>query len=313
MPERSFRQMSDLATQARREGYSSLICPVFPPDMPKSPGAYFLVRGSDQKYGYYTVVSDIIDRSVSRAAAYRDSREPFGLVQQEADRLKVVKKFPKRDPYKALANAMSTTLNTALREEIGFLQDKATTDPESPEADSHNALQRWVDFQTRHIVYIDPAFEIGGGIATAVRSMVGTLKMLPELYQSTYSQKPSKDELIQIAQNTYPMLVDFAVNYEGTESSRALSKLSTKEGMGSWNFFDPTKFELIDKAGKIRVIPKESVLEEAKDEMANQNKDPLIGCPAAVNFGEGSAIRRLWLWHVDIVRTTPQTFYPNAA
>jgi hypothetical protein len=42
-----------------------------------------------------------------------------------------------------------------------------------------------------------------------------------------------------------------------------------------------------------------------------EGRDPQIGCPGLVNFGEGSAIRTLWDWHVEIAREVYPMFYPS--
>ena len=37
---------------------------------------------------------------------------------------------------------------------------------------------------------------------------------------------------------------------------------------------------------------------------------PTAGCPAMVNFGEDSALKNMWDWHVDIAGTIYQQLYP---
>jgi hypothetical protein len=244
----------------------------------------------------------------------RNVRRPFGLVRKtESDSLTVIKKIPKKDPFSFLATTMQDTLVTAIAAELAILKMMADSTPLSSEADSYNALQSWVDFQTKHLVYIDPALEIGGGVATAVRSMAGTLEMLPALHPQ--KDKASADELLKVAHNSYPMLLDLAVNYEVSETSTVMHALSKEQpNPNSWNFFDPNQFEVTGEGEKMRITPKQKVINAARQKALERKKlTPTVGCPAAVNFGMGSAIRRLWMWHIDIVRTSPKSFYPNCS
>ncbi len=149
-----------------------------------------------------------------------------------------------------------------------------------------------------------------GGLQTASFIMSESLRLIHDL-----GKGKAPEELVEIARQSYPLIVNLAAMHlehfvfvgnvihpgiEGDESFGA-EKLSDE------------KFALTGEPGKERLGLTQEALEEIERLIELDGPEtldtPTTGCPALVNFGEGSAIRKLWDWHLELA----ERIYPALA
>lgn len=259
-------------------------------------------EGQYNKVEYYALLSVLIDKVIDKALQNRGFYPPFGLITTDWNRLdtgkggaRVVTEFP-NNPFQSLKKSMKCTLNLAHLKLLEDLRNQADTPLAS-------IYQRCVQLLP------EKGSRISDGIETASDIMSAVLEVIPRLCDDDYDIS----DWIQIAQNSYPLLAKLA-SLHLTELEPVGTKIRDKlfEIQGSFmteefHPFDTTYFCLEGKE-KLRLTPSQKLLSliERITQIPNlpyvhmANPSPTIGCPALVNFKEGSAIKRLWDWHVDL-------------
>lgn len=139
-----------------------------------------------------------------------------------------------------------------------------------------------------------------GGVNTAIEVMSNLLDLTVQLVRSVEDQQ----RIIRIAENSFPLIAKLA-------SSHGAALISVLDIIRPLQFFpfDPDYFVLEDSNGKERLV----LSEEGKDRIERligtreiedfRTNTPVVGCIAMVNFGEGSAVKLMWDWHLEAVRT----------
>lgn len=116
---------------------------------------------------------------------------------------------------------------------------------------------------------------------------------------------------MQIARNSYPLVLQLAMtNLERGPIGILMPSLLGRP-------FPPNpKYYAIDGSGnKARLVIAKMGTEQLRKVGGEELKDfrsgksPTVGCPAMINFGDGSAINKLWNWHVEIA----EKIYPVLA
>ena len=138
-----------------------------------------------------------------------------------------------------------------------------------------------------------------GGVNTAIDVMSNFLHVIVQLVGSVEDQQ----RIIRIAENSFPLIAKFA-------SSHGEAVVPALDGIRPFLFipFDPNCFALEDRNGREHLalsgegkdrIEKLIGVREIEDFRTNT---PVVGCIAMVNFGEGSAVKLMWDWHLEAVK-----------
>ena len=264
----------------------------------------------------YAITGVIIDRVISRTLKDKDNHPPFGLVQKKSlnssgnHEYETVSQFNADQPFQHLSTAMGQTLNHQNWLETKDLE-QGLKDPENSES-IKKAYKRLLDIIPAKYGGVPleeraglAFFMVETGIGTATKVMANLLEVIPDLYRRDYSQqKPSADTLTQIATESYPLLAQLAMMHL-KDFSAAEKYMRVPDGKGEW---DLAKFKLTNTASGLKVEVNPGVREfiDKFNNDAYESVSETIGCPAMVNFGEGSAVKRLWNWYVDIGKTIYQ-------
>ncbi len=253
---------------------------------------------SEAKPEVYALTAVLIDGVITRAQGARVLRPPFGLIYfpygPSAGSITLSQEDIDRDrPFNTIQMAMFGTLMDAQTEEIeGIKTGNAPTNIQQ-------VYWRLVDIMSNYIP-ANAEFSLSGGIDFASVIMSGTAQIIP-----TLARDASPDKLIEIARNSLPIVTRFAAG-NVDHNTRFLRTLVTDE---SWKEhylkFRTDCFKIKDVGAATQLV----LSEHGEQRLRNAGIDnlmvgnsPTIGCPALVNFGEGSAINLLWNWYVDVAR-----------
>ena len=154
-----------------------------------------------------------------------------------------------------------------------------------------------------------------GGNGTATNTMANILSLIPDLMEG----ERTPERMLQAARASYPMIVNLAAMHQNS-FVEANTRLSYGYKVESFRVFNRDLFELASVNGVERLgfsPAGHEVMDQIKHEeeqFAQKHKDgQRTGCPALVNFGEGSAVRRLWDWHLEIAEQVYNKFYASEA
>lgn len=153
-------------------------------------------------------------------------------------------------------------------------------------------------FLITHVREPDPSNKkdtiLARGLQTGSVVMSNVMKIIPLVYKYAIpGSELTSAQLTTIAANSYQVFADLARRHisDFTNENNWL-----QEGLDD-NFddsFNPDKFLLEQTENGLAL--------QIRDHESNgtiDNDEPLIGCPARLNLGEGSGIQRLWDWHVQ--------------
>lgn len=149
-----------------------------------------------------------------------------------------------------------------------------------------------------------------GGTNTAVDIMANSLDVIVELVGSI--KNPQR--IIDIAENSFPLIAKFASGH----SEAALTVLDAlRQFPLIYTPFNPEYFALEDGDGKERLVLSEKGKDRVESEIGIRDFEdyrtdtPVVGCLAMVNFGDGSAVKRMWDWHLEAVQVMAPRFRPG--
>ncbi len=147
-----------------------------------------------------------------------------------------------------------------------------------------------------------------GGIQTAVNVMSGALEVI-----GIIGKGKSPEELVGIAERSYPLIARWA-SIHLAEFLPTVHALQVRDKQNNvLGPFKPQNFTFSGEQGAERLDVsdrgRESVLRSLSTQEPVEYDSPTVGCPAMVNFGQGSAVRTLWDWHLEIA----QRVYPRLA
>lgn len=233
----------------------------------------------------YAITAVIIDRVFSRLFNQKEKYSP-------------PTKFDQKNPYGSLQIQMKEIIFSAALDELEDLDEKLKN-PENKEA-IKAAYSRLIGII--HPVF--PSFEnangstmvkvfVNSGIETAVSVMVNLLKTIPEVYVKSKGKIVPIQTLIETASNSYPLLARLA-------SMDLADFVSVNDYI--WN---QSKFVLVGSNGNQRL----DFQDQEKDVITKSIIDNSKSCPAMVNFGEESAMKKLWQMHVDAAKIIYSDLY----
>jgi hypothetical protein len=152
------------------------------------------------------------------------------------------------------------------------------------------------------------------GVGTATKTMANLLEVIPQVYAAKNPQERLDPyTLAAIAHNSYPLVTELAMlHFEDfldtrdrleQEEKNDNTKQETNEADKS---YDPRNFTFRQTAHGYTLVAKNPSF--IHNDYQNELIEPRVGCPAMVNFGDGSAIQKLWQWHVNMAPGVYQTY-----
>ncbi len=270
----------------------------------------------------YALTAIVADRSVSRAVALRPQRPPYGLttISNIPPQLPILDNvlnnyrsvvpsdIDHQYPFFSIADFMRDTLFRGITEEAISLKVGAG---------GHEKYTVWERLENILSAVNQFAPEgnrasmgstgfIASGINFASVVMTGMLDVISDVAPREYQ---TAEGLTQIAINSYPLVVKLAAG-EFDKVTGAVNYMSNAYP-GNHLKFDPTNFKISEDEKRhpmLEISPKGKFILMANDVDLEEPADhAVLGCPALVNFGEGSAIRKMWDWNIDIA----QQIYPG--
>ncbi len=283
-------------------------------------GATFFEKHKAIKQELYSLTAVIADEVVRDAYVQRSYRSPFGLMtlrepgdehliplsEAKTGNFRVVTKsdIDSFYPFFSVSDFVRETLFMSMADICSQASARLT----SPELTSvYTRLQHILRKLNPHFPYERAnRFEGGAegflasGINFAAVTMTGLLDTIDKLAAAECTGVQEQQE---IAKNSYPLVMKLASG-EFERVVKAVNVLSTAYP-GNHLMFDSTCFEIANKGNgralEISLAGKLALEAEGLSlDGANSFEGTVVGCPATVNFGEGSAVSLLWDWHVEI-------------
>ena len=149
-----------------------------------------------------------------------------------------------------------------------------------------------------------PRLFIIGGANTATEIVSQTVNTVADLVGVE-----DKDRLLSVVENSYPFVAELAAAHSTATimGIYALDANGTKAAPP--HRFDKRFFAIVSDGRKERLglsdagkMVLQSTIGTDRLRDYRSNTSPTVGCPALVNFGDGSAVETVWNWNLEIAR-----------
>lgn len=264
----------------------------------------------------YALTAVIGDRIIDRAYETRGERPPYGLAKplplspsSRADwkSMSLQNAQIKTAIYHFgdLFLSMGLTLRLAAHDELGELEMRLCDESDHSSIKSvYRRLKELTEIDNKKLEgYMLP------GIQTAVTFMSGLLETIPNVYKRHYPDEEfTSEKFVSIAHSSYPLIVELAAS--NIDAFMSLENNLVDLGGYSSCILNPQSFVLSGAVNQERLDLSREVqekFEKLKELVHADSCSETVGCPALVNFGNGSAIKKLWDWHVEIA----EKIYPH--
>lgn len=272
----------------------------------------------EKKPELYAISAVIIDRIALRAENIRKDF-PFSL-SKEIHGMAPSTTNVKNRAVTEYDNYLYNTLFLSLVSELSFLKNMQSVPPEqlTPEErqlnQTYRRFEQLINFCHRNIEPLTPKKYLHPGIGSATKMMTEVIRVIPDVYTREFPRDSlNADNLTKIMANSYPFVTRMAMMHidDFIVAEREIVSESDVNEFGS--IFDPTCFTL-------RTIGNGLAL-NLNNETLSKEKKPIpfakrfiadtaeVGCPAMVNFGDGSAIKRIWGWSTQAANDIYQFLY----
>lgn len=234
----------------------------------------------------YQLSAVLADQVVNLAIESIGKNPPYGLIGHKGTPVENL------EDTQELRRAMKDSLSISqsmLWEDLGNKAKSGSKDP------IVLVYKRYVDLynfaQNNLASSTDAIINIYAGLNTATYVLNWTLENIIEIYEREFPGKElTVEEFKTIAENSWPYI-----------ASRASDHRHIFE-MGS----DPKDHTFEKRNNGLALVFKPGVKEasdqkELKRPLMPRDNHEAFGCPALVNFGGGSAIRKLWDWNINAV------------
>lgn len=241
----------------------------------------------ERKVEIYALAAVLIDRGVNRA--YEERNIPT-----------LIHSLDPLNPFQGLRQTMVGILNNSFSK----LDQDIDSGKEGPELTSVKKRFKKILKPSQ-----SPLPFLERGIGTATSFMSNVLEVIPLVA----GEPKDAERLIKVAQDSYPFILRWAsIHLFAFVNSRDVI-----QGTSPNDLFTPSYFSLeTTKGGKERL----TLTQEAEEILARKlggvrpedyrdPASPTLKCPGLVDFGGGSAIRKLWDWHLEIA----ERVYPRLA
>ncbi len=249
---------------------------------------------STYKPELYAIASVLIDASTTKSIEFKNKRKPYGLYVVEDDDngipiIRTVNSIDPDDPFNSLQRGISHTLYLDLKSTICDIEDNSSH-PLHAALVRFNKLLSHKNSQLPKDLQRSTTRFIWAGIGTATSTMCGILEVI-----ACKTEPKNPDQMLDTARKSFPLVNRLAaLNIDEfvplDEYLRIRPHTRVHEAA-----YDPKNFE-ISQTGELTLVTN-------PNSFASPYDTPTIttGCPAVIDLGKGSAIRRLWDWHLEIV------------
>lgn len=265
----------------------------------------------------YALSTLVINWTFERLYADRSQYPPYGLVKlvelgdssKHDPEYETVDSFVTDKPFSELREYMTATMHRGLRVQLQTLDkmvmDESSTDPiKKIYARFKKALEQYPNLES---ITSSPYDFIEGGINSALAIMTGILEMIPEIYKRE-NEEDNSDAYSQIAQNNL-ILINRLAGQHMDDFNYLIRKVRNKSMDNG--FFNPKYFAIDKTTNRFTIKNSKKTWADHVDSVLKgfSNYFPRKGCPAMVYTSNGSVIRNLWDWHVDISKTIYKNLY----
>lgn len=247
---------------------------------------------------FQAVSAVLIDKIIA------DSYEERNLGLQSA----LILNFGRENTFETLEKVMMQDIGgTVIR-----LGNRLDSNADSPEYQAtYNRFKQLLETRAEldpEIVFLPSLSSLYGGLQTATFFMSESLRLIHAL-----GDGKSPEELLAIARRSYSLIVNTASMHleHFIHTGTVIHPEKDETDQSRFGDLALSKFALIGEPGSERLgLSPEATLEIQRliDE-AGKLETPTTGCPALVNFGGGSAIKKLWDWHLELA----ERIYPALA
>lgn len=242
----------------------------------------------------FELTSVVSDKVIERAIDIRDSgvAQPYGMLQYGTRRRL---DFEPRADMRSLPdvrNGMEEALSIAYYLAGKDWQQELSVGSNNPYATVYERYAKFFEFAQENVYKtgFESVLDIEGGFKTGTTQMTFALENIIDVYKREYSEALTIHDFVAIAHNSWPYIAKKAALHSHyffyTSSDPAMHTLkSTPNGL-RLDYTEGAKVQMRSAA--------------QKGEIKDRNLHPAFGCPALVNYGDGSAIWKLWDWHIQL-------------
>lgn len=257
----------------------------------------------------FILIAVLINQSFSEIEKQVVTRPPYGLIKGNPLDFQVVTNFPRINPYEFLTATVKDTLIDGFER---MIQDITYQGDKHPVAQAYARFSDWVDFHNTYLTktvahekcnIVTPKDGITPGIDAATNWMGLILKMIPQRYRKDVSSDSVVTEMQNIASQSYPLLGKLA-SYDLLTFNCvgfAIAELEDPQHQGE---IDPNAFMIKEGRRGLHLDFSAQAEDAITVKIAKMHDrislNPKIGCPALVNFGNGSVVSRLWNKYIEI-------------
>ena len=315
------RHTADLARQYHESGF------VVPDPEEDVLGRQYVSEDEARKVWYetgkherYAILGELIDRTITTAVSHIHERKPFGLIQKRRDAYEVVEGFVEGSDFFTQAKGyFDDTLICAQEEAMGQLENSLQN--LTPENEKDRTLYKrhldWINFAKNNILRqgsVNAKVALSNGITHATGVMTDVLRLIPDVYiRDTGEDVPPPSNLTSVALHSYPTvayLASFEISASFIQSKRYLNGPEIDKQLS------PDQFVLEEDKRGIKRLAFKNEIRHNLDKIRSDEKlmkGPRLHCPAMIDFGDISAMKRLWYWHVVVGEALYQYLYPTQA
>ena len=233
-----------------------------------------------QLYAYSALA---IGEIVAAAVEHRKDHPPLGLLTMRGKNAQIKKGLSITETFKDIDLKFAETLEFYAAAVLSGFQDNLAGDScNSLKETKYKISQQLGELPEKYAHYKDAFGLLRAGIATGITEISRTLQTIPAVYQKEFpGEQPISEELKQIARNSYPLVVQLA-----------------SMDLGKFAFLST---ELDAKRLRYQLVNTPRGLALALPSSLNyQHSTDSKGCPALVDLGLGSAVKRIWKWYLEI-------------
>jgi hypothetical protein len=261
------------------------------PQMPNNPNEPALHQ---EAYEMLAVMcSMIIERALERRASF----PPYGLIKPARPGAAISVSARELDHLGTLEEAMDDTL----REAYHGLVDELTLNAACGDSDKLTTFyRRYTHVLATAQAHDGSTLDIQLGLHTATNEINSVLMNIIQGYRDKFPRRSLMiDEFLSIARNSWPLIAQFA--------SMHLQRFSWSPT--TEDFF--TELHPAPQGGYRLQCTEQGAAYMSKEFSGRYSNRPAYGCPALVNFGSGSAVKKLWDWHLEIIQLMHTQNYPR--
>lgn len=109
---------------------------------------------------------------------------------------------------------------------------------------------------------------------------------------------------IEVAKNSYPFIAELAMYHlyvaEGVSTNiKGNTQFFQKENLQLKKYGNSYRLDMLPEMREVTEEKMMKIIEDKKKESKFVG-DATVGCLAMINFGEGSAVDRIWSWNIDL-------------